>query len=97
MGVSVALASGVAVLVAVGSGVVGVLVAVGVAVFVGVGVAVLVGVGDGVMVGVGVDSHVILLTVIASPSHALLVDPLISAERPSCGSKSILSAVGIIR
>lgn len=72
-------------------------VAVGDGVAVGVGVLVPVGVGDGVAVGVGVAIQTILETVIASSSHALLVAPLMSAERPALGSKSMDSVDGIIR
>lgn len=84
--------------VTVGSGVSpGTVVAVAVGDGVAVGVLVPVGVGDGVAVGVGVDIQTIFETVIASPSHALLVEPLISAERPSRGSKSMDRVDGIIR
>lgn len=97
-GSGVVVGSGVTV--AVGSGVspgTAASVAVGDGVAVGVGVLVPVGVGDGVAVGVGVDIQTIFETVIASPSHALLVEPLISAERPSRGSKSMDRVDGIIR
>ena len=87
--------SGVLAGVEVGSGVLAGVVGVGDGV--AVGVLVPVGVGDGVAVGVGVAIQMMVETVIASPSHALLVEPLINADRPSCGSKSMDNVDGISR